>query len=531
MTPEHWRRIKELFHSALERAPAEREAFLDEACGEDAHARREVESLISAHEKDGEFLDVPAAAGMAAELVSRNLSELGAGRRVGAYRIVGTLGEGGMGKVYLAEDARLGRNVALKLLPASFMTDLERVGRFEQEARAASALNHPNILTIHEIGHDAGAHYIATEFVEGVTLRAHLKRGEMSVHEALEIAIQLAAALAAAHAARLVHRDIKPENIMVRPDGYIKVLDFGLAKPTGQTLSADGDSNSDSNSFSKALVNTRPGMVMGTVAYMSPEQARGLDVDARTDIWSLGVVLYEMLAGRPPFTGPTGSDVMVSVLNREPPPLAQLRPTVGSELERIVSKTLAKDREERYRTTKDLLIDLRRLKQRMEFEAEMSRAKETNEAAAQSPHASAHVAATSLASSSSYTSEQLKQVTVLFADFNGLAALAGTSDAEELGEMMRELWNRVDAVVMDHGGMVDRHMGDQLMALWGAQVAQEDDPEHAVRAALAMRAEVGDLAATIRRGVDGKDAHDVGDDGPPMSIGINTGAVLLGTVG
>jgi len=230
MTPERWQRLKELFHRALEMGAAERAAFLKAECAGDAELRAEVESLVAADARGEDFLD-EGAAGVAAGVVE-SVAELEAGRRVGPYTVVSTLGEGGMGKVYLAEDARLGRRVALKLLPPSFVIDRERVRRFEQEARAASALNHPNILTIHEIGSDRGLRFIATEFVEGSTLREHLRRGPLRVNEVLELGIQLAAALSAAHAARVVHRDVKPENVMVRPDGYVKILDFGLAKPS-----------------------------------------------------------------------------------------------------------------------------------------------------------------------------------------------------------------------------------------------------------------------------------------------------------
>jgi serine/threonine protein kinase/predicted ATPase len=551
MDPERWQRIKQLFHAALEQPPEMRQAFLDQECAGDASARAEVLSLIKAHLQDGDFLDIPAA-GMAASTVLENHPvELAEGRRIGSYIIVGTLGAGGMGKVYLAQDTRLGRKVALKLLPASFTMDRERVQRFEQEARAASALNHPNLLTIHEIGAEQQTHYIATEFVDGLTLREKLKAGRISLHEVLEIAIQIGAALTAAHAARVVHRDIKPENIMVRPDGYIKVLDFGLAKPTGQGGETSVDSG-DTDSLARALVNTEPGMVMGTFAYMSPEQSRGLEVDARTDIWSLGVVLYEMLAGRVPFNGPTNSDVMVSVLNREPPPLALYLPGVQPELERIVMKALAKDREERYQTAKDLLIDLRRLKQRMEFEAEMSRPSPADTIAEARTSGSTPVAKGGAHAPASHpNTEQLKQVTVLFANFQSLAALTLMLDAEEVSDIMRELWNRVDTIIMDQGGIVDSHLGNQLMAVWGVRVAHEDDPEHAVRAALAMQREVSEFVRTelpesvkhansVERDKHVAQGRSVAQDGlaeherlagPLMRVGINTGPVLLGAVG
>lgn len=520
MTPERWQQIKELFHSALEQEPERRSSFLGEACAGDEELRAEVKSLIAAHQREGDFFDI-ATARIGAGVAASSRAELNAGQRIGSYNIIGTLGEGGMGRVYLAHDIRLGRKVALKLLPAAFTSDVERVQRFEQEARAASALNHPNILTIHEIGADGKTYYIATEFVQGVTLRTRLKQDKLSLHEVLELIIQLVAALNAAHTAKIVHRDVKPENIMVRDDGYVKILDFGLAKPFTREARPNTD---DADSLSKALVNTQPGMVMGTAAYMSPEQARGLETDARTDIWSLGCVLYEMLAGRQPFTGPTNSDVMAAVLHHEPPSLSQFIDDLPPELERIVMKALAKDREERYQTVKDLLIDLRRLKQRMEFEAEMSRTAQATDAARGS---SLPLGERTPAAASRAPTEQLKQVTVLFADFHGLTPLLERLDAEEQSNIMRELWNRIDTAIMDDGGTVDRHMGEQVMALWGVKATREDDPEHAVSAALRMKREVSEFIRSRWASLCETDK----DGGLMMRIGINTGHVLLGTVG
>jgi serine/threonine protein kinase len=281
------------------------------------------------------------------------------GTQIGAYQVLELLGAGGMARVYLAQDSRLGRKVALKVLPHDAVQNPDRVRRFEQEARAASALNHPSILTIYEIGDVDSTKYIATEFVEGVTL-ASLIAGRVALGRALDIALQAAAALAAAHAAGIVHRDIKPENIMVRPDGLVKILDFGLAKLSQTGL--------DSLHGQQTLDVTMPGIVMGTLAYMSPEQLRGQEVDARTDVWSLGVVLYRMITGTDPFSAPTATDIMVATLERAPAPLRQLRRETPEELERIVSKMLAKDRDERYQTMKDVVIDLKRLRQRVEIE-------------------------------------------------------------------------------------------------------------------------------------------------------------------
>ncbi|HEY0384615.1 MAG TPA: protein kinase, partial [Pyrinomonadaceae bacterium] len=290
------------------------------------------------------------------------------GTQLGRYEIRSPLGAGGMGEVYLGHDVQLDRPVAIKLMPPQFTADEDRVRRFKQEARATSALNHPNILTIFEIGEADGALYIATEFIDGRTLREHMQETGMKLEEVLEIGIEVAGALAAAHEAGIVHRDIKPENIMLRKDGYIKILDFGLAKLS--------ERRSGSQSMQvETLVgnNTDPGIVLGTVTYMSPEQARGYKVDGRTDIFSLGIVLYEMIAGRAPFTGATPSDVIVAILDREPQPLLVNLPNLLPEMQRIISKALSKNVEQRYQTVKDLQIDLRRLKQRVEFEAEMQR--------------------------------------------------------------------------------------------------------------------------------------------------------------
>lgn len=291
---------------------------------------------------------------------------LAAGQGIGHYAIVRLLGQGGMGEVYLAEDRKLGRKVALKFLTSYVAKDEARLRRFAQEARAASSLNHPNIITIHEIGEVEGFRFMANEFIDGETLRQRIAGGPLKPGEALNIAEQIASALAAAHAEGIIHRDIKPENIMRRRDGIVKVLDFGLAKLTEQREAGPEDATRD-------LVKTSAGVVMGTVAYMSPEQARGLPVDARTDIWSLGVVLYEMLTGHAPFEGDTSSDVLVAILEREPKSLMSFSAETPESLEWIVTKALTKDRDERYQTAREMLSDIRRLRQRLSFANEIDR--------------------------------------------------------------------------------------------------------------------------------------------------------------
>ena len=292
---------------------------------------------------------------------------LSAGTNLGRYEIRSKIGEGGMGEVYLAQDTKLDRKVALKILPADVAAHQDRMKRFVQEAKAASALNHPNIITIHEIDQADSVHFIATEFVDGETLRRRMNSEHLKLGKALDVAAQITGALAAAHGAGIIHRDIKPENIMLRSDGIVKLLDFGLAKLTERVKPELVDTEAPT----RAVVKTHPGVIMGTVTYMSPEQARGLPVDARTDIWSLGVVLYEMLSGEPPFKGPTTSDILAAVLEREPRPFSAAAQAVPTELRRIVAKALRKDRDERYQTVKDLLLDLRSLKQEIEFQAKM----------------------------------------------------------------------------------------------------------------------------------------------------------------
>src|SRR5213592_426180 len=367
MKAERWLTVERVYHSALERSAEERAAFLSEACGSDDELRHEVESLLAYEVKAKDFIENPALE-VAGELMADGQPSLVARQALNHYTILALLGAGGMGEVYLAEDTRLKRKVALKLLPAELTANRDRLRRFEQEAQAASGLNHPNIITIHEIGQVEGLNFIVTEFIAGETLRQRMATERMNLPAVLDVAIQAASALAAAHAAGIVHRDLKPENIMVRPDGLIKVLDFGLAKLTEpRTSDVEGEART------VARVDTKMGAIMGTAQYMSPEQARGLKVDARTDIFSLGVVVYEMLAGCAPFVGETTADTISVLLHKEPQPLSTLAPDTPADLQHIVSKTLRKDKDERYQTVKSLLVDLTKLRQQLEFAAKLER--------------------------------------------------------------------------------------------------------------------------------------------------------------
>src|SRR6202140_1328833 len=363
MTSERWEHIDKLFHATLECAPEERASFLSQACRGDDDLRNEVESLLRAHEQDATFLDIPAYE-LAADFLTDALGGLLPGQQIGPYKILAALATGGMGEVYLAQDSRLGRKVALKLLPPDFARDQHRVRRFAQEARAASALSHPNVCVIHEVGKTSdGRHFIAMEYIDGITLRERIVRGPLSLSEALYMAEQIAAALSAAHVAGVVHRDIKPENIMLRKDGYVKVLDFGLAK-LNESQSNAPDLN---DAPTMAHFHTEPGTQMGTARYMSPEHLRERPVDERSDIWSFGVVLHEMVTGVTPFEARSRAEVIALILKRQAPRLS-FSENVPREFRQIVAKALHKDLGQRYRSVEDLAADLKKLRRQIEGE-------------------------------------------------------------------------------------------------------------------------------------------------------------------
>jgi serine/threonine protein kinase/tetratricopeptide (TPR) repeat protein len=570
MTPERLNQINQIYERALGLTTARRSAYLAEACAGDEELRREVDALI----------DARAHVNAATEDESRERArrqeeptplEVVPGRTtLGAYRILEKIGAGGMGTVYLAKDARLGRRVALKLLPAHFARDEELVRRFELEARAASALNHPNILTVHDIGEAEGRIFIVTEFVEGRTLRERLWEGRFTARGALDVCAQVAGALQKAHAGGIIHRDVKPENIMVDDEGHVKVLDFGIAKQFAPMPAVDTEAPTS------ARVNTASGVVLGTTTYMSPEQVRGGELDGRTDVWSLGCVLYEMLAGRPPFEEKNFGDLVVAILHGTPPPLSDFSAESSEEIETLLTRALSKDRDKRFHSAKEFQSELRRVKRLLDLHADTVR-DERHEAAGyvvsppaqspvQSPPAQGRAASPAAKSPSSVprqqTTEQRKQLTVLFADLAGLASLTEGQDAEDVGELMNALWPLLDRVVEEHGGTVDKHVGETIVALWGARGTREDDPERAVFAALAMQMTVADFAASHlphdaapdvvnnRDSVSNSGAVNIsgsgqtsgplntggssGDSGGRMRlvrVGVSTGLVLLGEVG
>ena len=368
MADENWQQVRKIFDDALRRQPDERQRFVHEACGDDKILLAEVESLLSSLDGAESFMETPAVAKVAS-VIEAETKKLAAGKCFGRYEIIEQIGAGGMGEVYLAKDKKLDRKVAVKILNEKFSQDESNLNRFIREAKTASGLNHPNILTIYEFGSDGDANYIVSEFIKGVTLREIFKEKSLRLSEVLEIAIQIANALCAAHEAHLVHRDIKPENIMIRPDGYVKILDFGLAKLVEQKdksiLGLENDITKQNQ--------TAKGVIMGTVNYMSPEQAKGERVDERTDIFSFGAVIYEMIAGKTPFAGESVSETFANLINQEPQPLVSFASNVPNELQRIVSKMLCKNKTERFQTMRDVFADLKDLRENLTLEEKLER--------------------------------------------------------------------------------------------------------------------------------------------------------------
>ena len=344
MTPENWQEVKKVLAAALERPPEERSVYLDQACTEPA-LRREVESLIDARDQGvSSFLEH-------ATLTGEPLQN---GSKLGQYTILARVGAGGMGEVYRARDTRLNRDVAIKVLPSFFSDDPDRLRRFEQEARAAAALNHPNILAVFQMGTYEGAPYLVSELLEGCTLREQLKRGPMPLRKVIDYGVQIARGLAAAHERGIVHRDLKPENLFVTKDGQVKILDFGLAKLMQRQWALEINAPTASDS-------TEPGRVIGTVGYMSPEQVSGKSADYRADIFAFGAVLYELLRGKRAFQKPTSAETMTAILNEDPPDVSQLAPTVPAALQRVLQRCLEKNPEQRFQSASDLAFALEAL--------------------------------------------------------------------------------------------------------------------------------------------------------------------------
>ena len=394
-----WKQVKEIVGDALEFAPENRASFLDKICVDDKSLRREVESLLAASENDSLFME-EAAVGKVAEMFDDAKSNGQISGSFNHYEIIKQIGAGGMGEVYLAEDTKLDRKVAIKVLNQRFAAHESNLARFIREAKAASALNHPNILVIHEIGETDGVQFIASEFIEGKTLRELIESSTLKTPEVLDISIQVANALSVAHQAHIVHRDIKPENIIVRPDGYVKILDFGLAKLVehqNSFINLEGETAKPSE--------TAQGVIMGTVNYMSPEQAKGERIDERTDIFSLGAVIYEMIAGRTPFAADSMSETLANLINQNPPSLSRFSSNVPDELQNIVSKTLQKDKTERYQTMKILLADLNGFKRRIDFAEELENSK--------SPNRTLEIAKFSISNESNKAAENENSIAVL----------------------------------------------------------------------------------------------------------------------
>jgi serine/threonine protein kinase len=348
--------INSLLDELLDLPPQERPAFLLRSCGADTTLQQTLEALLAAYESEDGFLDTPALIQLGQNQQPVQTSTDLSGCVIAGYGILRPLGAGGLAEVWLAKDNRLQRRVALKVLRTKFARDPNQVLRFEQEARAASKLNHPNIVTIHEIGQSEGCHFIAQEFIDGMTLRKRLQNGALPLDSIIDLASQVAGALAAAHNAGIIHRDIKPENLMIRTDGLVKVLDFGIARVMEEAVERENDWRHADNGL------TTPGQLLGTVKYMSPEQARGLDLDARSDLFSFGVVLYEMATGKAPFSGVTNADTLAAVLSQEPAPPSAQRADIPRELDQLILCCLKKDREQRIASAEQLYAELKNVR-------------------------------------------------------------------------------------------------------------------------------------------------------------------------
>lgn len=516
MDSERFKQIEKLYNAVLLVSEENRSEFLKQFCGSDTDLIEEVESLLSFDKGSDSIIDSPPD-DLAAELILSKKRPQTIGKQIGRYNILSLLGEGGMGAVYLAQDSKLLRKAALKILPADVVKDENRVHRFIHEARSASALNHPNILTIYEIDEfhspeNETMHYIAMEFVDGSTLDDFIHRKKKPKKELIEYLAQTADGLAKAHSAGIVHRDLKPENIMVTRDGFAKILDFGLAKLV--------EAESDLSSFQQHK--SRPGLILGTLGYMSPEQAQGFpQIDQRSDIFSFGCILYEAITGQKPFSTHSAVDALYEIIHTEPVPIAELNDAIPDEIQSIVAGCLKKLPEDRFQT--------------IELVGEMLRSSikllETGESPVNKISEQRTImleTGVSTKTISQAISEQRRQTTVLFADFSVLTELLDDLDPEEASAIMSDLWQRVEKTIESGGGRIDRRLSDVFIAVWGADSIQEDDPERAVRAAIDLQKTTGSYFAKNLSGQFTELNAIEGESPDLLKIGISTGMILLG---
>ena len=511
MKPERFKKIEEIYQQVLEIAADKHASFLQKVCAGDVQLQKEIESLLAYEKSSDNFIDSTPEA-LIAELVYENDSENLTGKTIGQYKILSLLGKGGMGAVYLALDEKLLRKAALKILSPKMVADENRVGRFIHEARAASALNHPNILTIYNIGEWENLHFIAAEFVSGETLLDKLNHQNCDLKELLGYLIQTADGLAKAHSKGIIHRDLKPENIMVSNDGYAKILDFGLAKLV--------ESKTGLEKFQSHK--SAQGVILGTLGYMSPEQAEGkAEITASSDIFSFGCILYEAITGRKPFSGESTIDTLYKISHSDFAPLTDFNKSVSPELQDIVGRCLKKDPHERTQNITKVGEKLREI-----ISDSSGKAANFLKVGDQRTRFLREGAATGVMSQS--ISRQRRQTSVLFADFSVLTELLEDFDPEVAGEILTNLQARLESRIEAGGGRIDKRSSDVFTAVWGAEASRENDPERAIRAALELQTEVRKFIeeteffrnnSAIQRSATG--VYDF------LKIGISTGMILL----
>ncbi|MCB1024569.1 MAG: protein kinase, partial [Acidobacteria bacterium] len=515
MDPKTFQKIESIFNAAAELKGQARANFLDQECGNDEKLRSKVESLLAIENSKG-FIDASPQDLAASLLAERKETDL-VGELIGEYRILSMIGKGGMGEIYLALDDSLKRKAAIKILLPEVIRNTDRVNRFIHEARTASALNHPNILTVYSIGESKingeMIRYISMEYVEGKLLTTHIYDPLSDPNELLGYLCQVGTGLAKAHDAGIIHRDLKPENIMGNTDGFVKVLDFGLAKLVDKTA--------ELNSFQKHK--SRSGVILGTVGYMSPEQAKGdANIDQRADIFSFGCILYEAVSGRKPFTEESPIDSLHEIIHRDPVPVSKYVPSIPPELQKIIEKCLAKSPEQRFAAIGEVVELLKPIS--IPGSAVMPKTDLPPGSGTESLED-----ATPTITISQPAFDQRKQVTVVYGDISSIAELFNAYDPEEASGKLKGLWAKIDSIVADGGGEISTRSGDAFNAVWGLGVAQEADPERAIRTSLNIQREI---MRYFRKNLSGEfDLADFAEDEEPRSgllrIGINTGVSLV----